>query len=92
MLYLNSLDSYIKGLKNCVSVSAGIDTETTMVLSTVETYEFDYESQVNERIGVLKDNPGFVSCKKKFIPAKEKKGEIVSDEYWKLTVTIKHDA
>lgn len=91
MLYLGHLQDYIAGLKNCVKVSANIDAESKLVLTTTEVYQYDYEHEVNKQIGIIKDQDGFISCKKKFVPAKEKKGEIISDEYWLLTVTIRHD-
>lgn len=91
MLYLCHLQEYIADLKNCVKVSANIDVESKSVLTTTETYQYDQEHEANKQIGFIKDKDGFISCKKKFVPAKEKKGELISDEYWLLTVTIRHD-
>lgn len=90
MLTLENLNDYIKKLNDCISVQVSIDTTTSNIVLTTETYQYDLESQANARIGALKDHPGFISCKKQFVPAKEKKGEIVEDEYWKLAIKIKH--
>lgn len=91
MIRTQDLEHYIDSLTgNCVQVVPIIDTELGVILQTTEVYQFEHELELNTKVGALKDHPGFLSCSKKFVPAKEKKGEIVEDEYWKLTVKIKH--
>lgn len=84
MFYLHDLTDYLKNKTDCIKATANIDNDIQAVATLTEVYNFDTAIELNEKLTIAKDNPNFIGCKKKFIPAKVKKNEVVREAYWQL--------